>query len=1086
MFTREKLKEECGHTVYQKGLDLCQAKRVRNLRVMEDEETGIIEITADIGNGYTDSFRVNVIVDEEYEETVEYECGCPAFRQQGAMCAHCCAAALAYIFKRDRQYQMLPESMLASRDKPYVRTTPGFSRILDFYDKKDKLSLLQQNLKGKVELTPLLHIDAMGTKLEFRIGCERSYILKNLPNFVSAVKELRQVSYGQKLTFYHSQDCFTAHAWRMVRFLEAEFCRQEFYAASLARFSPGSASRYLALNASNLDDFFQACGEDEVEAVFSGGKAEKYALQEGRPELKLEIKGTRDGVQINGDLPFMMQGLNYVYLWKGRRIYKTEKQDMEAILPFFLFSNTSAEHNYIVSRQELPVFCRELLPVLENYFEIEASDFEALDYLPPQASYQIYLDSPQKDMITCKAYAVYGEAKYNVFAQMSGRGNRDEMGEFRFGQAVSRYFNAFDSQQHQMVLSQEEQFYEFLTDGIYGLSQLGEIYISDALKAIQVRPAPSVSVGVSLSGDLLELQISSDEIPLSELAGILSRYDRKKKYFRLKDGSFLNLENSGLDAVSDTVKTLRITESEMKSGSVLVPKYRAPYLERELSENQGTEVKMDGKFKALIHNMNTAGENREYPVPESLAGILRPYQKQGYLWLKTLKNIGFAGILADDMGLGKTLQVITFLLSEQEEDGRNKSLIVCPASLVYNWKYEIERFAPALKPVILEGNAAQRRSKILQTQAGEILITSYDLLKRDIELYEGTVFSCQIIDEAQYIKNHVTQTSKAVKRIRAGFKIALTGTPVENRLSELWSIFDYLMPGFLYHYSQFKSDFEIPIVQNGSEEEMERLRNMVRPFVLRRLKRDVLKDLPEKLEECVVTKLTGEQAELYQAHLQRMKLMLDRQTEEEFMAGRIQILAELTKLRQLCCDPALIYEGYRGRSAKLDMCISVIKNAIEGGHKILLFSQFTTMLHRIQEELKKENISYFSLTGATPKEKRAAMVEEFNRGPAPVFCISLKAGGTGLNLTSADIVIHYDPWWNIAVQNQATDRAHRIGQTQAVTVYKLIAGDTIEENIVKLQERKKELAQQLFQGDGFSAHSFDRAEIMELLGARTQ
>ena len=325
-----------------------------------------------------------------------------------------------------------------------------------------------------------------------------------------------------------------------------------------------------------------------------------------------------------------------------------------------------------------------------------------------------------------------------------------------------------------------------------------------------------------------------------------------------------------------------------------------------------------------------------------------------------------------------------------------------------------------------------------------------------------------------------------MKKIKADTRFALTGTPVENRLSELWSIFDYLMPGFLYSYSRFREELEVQIVQHESEEASERLRKMIRPFVLRRLKKDVLRDLPDKLEENMYTRLEGEQQKLYDAHVKRMKLLLDKQSEEEFNTSKIVILSELTKLRQICCDPALLFEEYKGESAKLEMCVDLIRNAVENGHKILVFSQFTTMLSRLADRLENEETAYYMLTGSTGKEKRAKLVEEFNKedNPTAVFLISLKAGGTGLNLTTADIVIHYDPWWNLAVQNQATDRAHRIGQKNVVNVYKLIAKDTIEENIVKLQEKKHALADQILNGADMGSGSFSREEILELLGGK--
>ena len=573
---------------------------------------------------------------------------------------------------------------------------------------------------------------------------------------------------------------------------------------------------------------------------------------------------------------------------------------------------------------------------------------------------------------------------------------------------------------------------------------------------MKVVSSPSVSVGVALKSDLLELQIHSDEMSREELAYLLTRYDRKKKYVRLKNGDFLDVREDGLGLLAEISEDLRLTESGLKKGHVNVPKYRAMYLDAALKSNQELSVEKNREFKGMVRNMKTI-EDSDYEVPDSLRSIMRGYQKSGFLWLKTLRENGFGGILADDMGLGKTLQVISLLLSEQEsakagEREWHRSLIVCPASLVYNWQKEISRFAPQIKTTLVTGLATERQRIVRHTKEGEVLITSYDLLKRDVELYRDMVFAIQVIDEAQYIKNPGTQAAKGVKQITAGFKLALTGTPIENRLSELWSIFDYLM------------------------------QRMIRPFILRRLKGEVLRDLPAKLEENVFAKLEGEQLALYDAHVQRMKESLEGKSEKEFRSEKIQILAELTRLRQICCDPGLLFEGYKGESAKAQMCMELIENAVGAGHKVLLFSQFTSMLERLAAGLKKAGIDYYMLTGSVGKEKRMQMVESFNEDDVPVFCISLKAGGTGLNLTAADIVIHYDPWWNVAVQNQATDRAHRIGQKHVVTVYKLVSEGTIEEKIIAIQERKKELAKQVLEGEGMDSVSFTKEEILELLG----
>ena len=383
--------------------------------------------------------------------------------------------------------------------------------------------------------------------------------------------------------------------------------------------------------------------------------------------------------------------------------------------------------------------------------------------------------------------------------------------------------------------------------------------------------------------------------------------------------------------------------------------------------------------------------------------------------------------------------------------------------------------------MLITGTAQERQELLTHYADYDVLITSYDMLKRDIASYDNLHFHYQIIDEAQYIKNHRTQAARSVCSIHSVTRFALTGTPIENRLSELWSIFEYLMPGFLYPYAYFRSKLEQPIVENKDQIAATRLQQLVRPFIMRRLKTDVLKELPDKLEHAVYAQMTDEQNKLYTANALKLQKDLEQQSDSMFKTSKIQILAELTKLRQLCCDPSLIYQNYHGGSAKLDTCIQLIENAMAGGHKILLFSQFTSMLDVIERRLKTEHILYYRLDGSTKSEQRTRLVNAFNENKIPVFLISLKAGGTGLNLTGADIVIHYDPWWNAAAQNQATDRAHRIGQTHTVTVYKLIARHTIEEKILELQENKKALSDQILSEEGVTASQLTKEELLQIL-----
>ena len=444
----------------------------------------------------------------------------------------------------------------------------------------------------------------------------------------------------------------------------------------------------------------------------------------------------------------------------------------------------------------------------------------------------------------------------------------------------------------------------------------------------------------------------------------------------------------------------------------------------------------------------------EYTPPASLQKVLRKYQRDGYRWLRTLDGYGMGGILADDMGLGKTVQVLSYLLAMKQNGQTLPSLIVCPASLVLNWAEECQKFTPELSCVVVDGDAAHRAELAESWPATDLVVTSYDLLRRDEALYEGQEFYACILDEAQAIKNHTTQKYKAVCKVRSRVRFALTGTPVENRLGELWSIFSFLMPGYLPPYKSFCSRFEKPIVQEEDQTAVRRLNQLTGPFILRRMKSDVLKELPPKTENVYRIELEEEQRKLYLAAVVDAREKLQAAKPEDKMA----VFAVLMRLREICCDPRLIADNWEGGSAKLDACAELVSSAVEGGHRILLFSQFTSMLELLAKRLDAEGISHFTLQGSTPKPVRAELVRRFNGGEVSVFLISLRAGGTGLNLTAADIVIHYDPWWNVAAQNQATDRAYRIGQQNPVQVYKLIAQDTIEEKIVELQQAKQSLA----------------------------
>jgi len=609
-----------------------------------------------------------------------------------------------------------------------------------------------------------------------------------------------------------------------------------------------------------------------------------------------------------------------------------------------------------------------------------------------------------------------------------------------------------------------------------------EVLVTDALKARKLKQPKLSSIGVKVTNDLLEIQLSDSDFDVKELAEIMRQYQLKKKYYRLKDGSFLSLseENATLQFLDNLTSGAEFDFRNLKEGKVHLPVYRGLYFDKLLADMGNVRIEKDESYKNLI----SLKEEDSDVLPESMEEILRVYQKKGYQWLKTLEHYRLGGILADDMGLGKTIQMIAVIQKYLEEGGEKPSIVVCPSSLTLNWENEIKKFAGNIRALVINGNATSRESLIENYKDYDVVITSYDLLKRDIEVYEEikAEFKFALIDEAQYIKNSNTQNAKAVKRLSAETKFALTGTPIENSLSELWSIFDFIMPGYLFSYHKFRKNYEVPIVKEKDAFALSRLKMLIEPFVLRRKKKDVLTELPDKTVTVLYNEMEDEQKKLYLAYLANIKKDLWQKLEEgPFEKNKLKILALLMRLRQIVCHPALFLKEYKAGSGKLEQCLEIISEAVSGGHKILLFSSYTSMFGLIAKELSARGIAYFELTGQTKVSERIKLVDEFNKNEdVKVFLISLKAGGTGLNLTGADVVIHYDPWWNLAAENQATDRAYRIGQKNHVQVYKLITKDSLEEKIHLLQEKKAKLIDDVLSTEEVFINQLSREEILSL------
>ena len=1128
MLKRTAIRALCNTTAYQRGLDIYRTgKRIQSLNIKS--EGAVDKISAAVKGSGRNVYNTGFQYDTEADRIKKVYCDCPAFRSYSGICKHCVAVLLEYgdrkayerveVRKQQDEEQKLAgifsgtefPAAVSGSGQPATKTTVELKSILNRQMYSRMLPFSGDPYFGRVELETCLKFNSVGNcfTVEFRIGCEKKYILKDVLAFVWNLDHNEKVSYGKNLEFIHSDEAFSEKSRGVLSFIREWV--ENHHGTYMARYeqlkkiTTEVKVRDLTVDRKELEDLLLILGENSFKFKMNNDPETTWHAVREIPDRILTIRKKDQGLSLEIPPVYSVTGIRYHMYFDNAKVYLVSRKELGVVEEFVTCLERLPAGRGFIDEPDMSAFVREMLPSLEKFFHCDLRDFpEETGLECYKAAYEIYLDAPERDWITCKAFSVYGEDKFSVFDRNVSAQTRDIPGEMGVFVLLSKYFNGYDAQRMELALdcrtgeyenlngedetvnmdSSEEKLYQLLKEGIPAMQKIGTVYISQAIRRMRVMKMPGIRLGVSLSAGLLNLNLDVEGMDQAQLFDILSRYDRRKKYFRLKDGSFLDVSDGQLRELSVLKDGMQISDSELKKGKTQVPAYRAMYLDSQLKGGDLIKVEKDNTFRALIRNMQTM-EGHKFQIPKEQEKILRGYQKEGFYWIKTLKYNQFGGILADDMGLGKTLQVIAFLWSEFQEsrpEENRRALVVTPASLVFNWMSEIERFAPGLPSTVVTGDVKERKALIQNAGEREVLITSYDLLKRDLKAYQKLDFVVQIIDEAQYIKNHGTQVAKAVKEIRSEFRLALTGTPVENRLSELWSIFDFLMPGFLYSYEKFRQEIELPAVQYSNSDAMERLQKMIRPFVLRRLKKDVLKDLPDKLEKDMFSPLESEQKELYEAHTERLRLMLGMQSDAEFRTSKLQILAEITRLRQICCYPGLVYEGYKGNSSKLEMCMELVQNAVNGGHKLLLFSQFTTMLDVLAERLKKAKISFYVLTGATSKEKRARLVKAFNEDDTSVFCISLKAGGTGLNLTAADIVIHYDPWWNLAVQNQATDRAHRIGQQNVVSVYRLFMKDTIEERIRALQEMKRELADEILSGEGIGQALISREEVLELLG----
>lgn len=1103
-----KLADYADPRAVSRGVGLAaSAKAVADRTVRRDDDTTIISAQVASASGIADYFETSVMFGDFESRIVDYECTCPAIARFDGLCKHCVALVTTY-FTQPRSFRDVGANRAASRSQ---RTTSealarclaqGATAPAGAASRGAGLPVLGV-APGSVHLTPHLAFDGRLWSLRLDAeGPQGTYVVRDLEALAHRVQRGEYFSYGKKLAFAHRLEAFDGPSRAVARTLAEVFPDERLFGGSTFRAAAGK--REVRLREAELADMLDAMGERAsfiLERSDGGAAAPAptpWTIAEDIPAASLEFLPSEGGYDLRlSKEVLVVRGLGVAFVLADGIAARTTAADARAF-SFLQDAGLAAGQRAFIAEHDAEAFCRRALPVLEETLSVELPEvWEALR--PVAGTLAFYFDVTGKKeaaLIRLTVKAFYGErevvlespadsAEEPELRPASSQAFRDQDLEDAGVAVAAQFFDGSCT----LPLRQTELAGELLYGGLAQFRAVGEVFTTPAFDRLIMERPPRVSLGLSLRADLIQMDVRESDLSADELRAMLSAYRRRRRFHRLSDGRIAALGEGDVAALGDMMRDLGVSADALLDGGAELPTYQAFYLDREY----GDAVR-DRAFEDYLRCLD--GSPAPAEVPASLAGTLRPYQVEGFRWLARLASLGFGGILADEMGLGKTLQMIALVKSLRDAERlAGPVLVVCPASLVFNWADEFARFAPDVSVIALEGSRAHREA-LLARASGEpcVVVASYDRVRIDGAQLARIDWGMVVLDEAQYIKNHATKTTRAVKRLHSRLRFALTGTPVENRLSELWSIFDFLMPGFLGSYERFRERYELGIV-GEDEEAAARLRALIEPFLLRRRKTEVLTDLPAKLESIRYVPLSREQRRLYDGAEQRLREDLNAQKRQNASRANrrghipdaeksaVEVLAELTRLRQIALDPALVFENYKGGAEKLGAIMELVDEAADAGRKVLVFSQFTSYLDVLSAELDRRGIAHFTITGATPKRERVRLVNQFNDDETPVFLVSLKAGGTGLNLTGASVVVHADPWWNAAATDQATDRAHRIGQSREVDVYKVVAKDTIEERIVALQQAKRDLADSVIAAtNGEALAGLTRERLAELLG----
>lgn len=1054
--SEKQIKNLCGTVSFKKGQTFYQTGKVNFLQDTDVYGEAVVNST--------EQFVVRV----EKEGTGQFKtsCSCPTLGNFSKSCQHV-AAVLIAIFNNNKNKA---QSMQVDENAGNLISENSFLSIF----KQETIQTTRQQshfekreiLEVQFLLTPV-QLSEQDPFFSIQLQINGEQIL-SIREFLSHIKNKKPYRISQNITYNFEQFCFEEQHDAILQLLIKIVEDDTLYSDTPVQnqeqhllIIPPSSWFLLATLISNTEN---------VSLLYQNESYSDVKLQTQPTALRFFIEAKGKDYQV------YIEGIKRVFLLPNYRVVlfdgeMTQMSDDSMKQLFELRQMLQQQTLLTIEHSHWDYFREQVIPKLKKIGIVEmAPELSAKQMETPLVA-NIYLDRVKNRFLAGVEFQ-YGQFVIQPLDDQLS----DEVFIFRDIEKEAAVLalmdgSGFTKTDGGYYMQNEELEYEFLYHQLPKLTKLANIYATNSVKLriAKENNFPKIRVNVQKERtNWLEFKFEMDGVTNKQIKEILAAIKVKQKYYRLQDGALLSLETKEIEEIQRFLRAIPAQDDEYELTFNMPILDSLPFLEQfEQSEIFEAEESFKQFTGQLLHP-----ETLTFEVPESLEPILRDYQKHGFNWLKLLSNYGFGGVLADDMGLGKTVQSIAFIVSELPIIRANKQpvLIVCPSSLSYNWLYEFMQFAPEVEAIVIDGEVSERRHLLRTMEEHDVIITTYPLLRKDSAFYERQHFHTVFFDEAQAFKNPVTQTARTVKRISATNRFGLTGTPIENSLSELWSIYRVIFPQLFRELEEFRHMQRKDIARR------------VRPFLLRRMKEHVLGELPQKEEMIEKAELLPEQKALYAAYLAKLRVDTMKHLDKEtFNKNRIRILAGITRLRQICCHPALFVEGYKGSSAKFEQLFRLLEQSKVSGRRVLIFSQFTQMLKMIATELSKRGEQYFYLDGQTPSEERIALCNSFNDGERDMFLISLKAGGTGLNLTGADTVILYDLWWNPAVEEQAADRAHRMGQKEVVQVIKLIANGTIEEKMSELQQKKKMLISDILDGDESSKGTLTEQDIREIL-----